>query len=259
MSKTNALIFGHSHVWSIKKALLSGLFTPGTNEISWPVLLCGTSEFPDDVVLYDSSGKERLNPCLISALRHHSANDPAVMNILVSVVQGNYYNNVALVQEPGESFDFVVPGHEHLPLNDTVQAVPYTAISESIANAAKSFPSYIKRLSGLGYKRAFHIGAPPPPASNDLIIEEFRNRVDDVDHIEVVEPYVRQKLWIAQNAFMNAYCRKYGITYISAPEKAITEDGFLKPEYIKDSVHGNAKYSVLVLQKVEAEITGETA
>jgi hypothetical protein len=171
------------------------------------------------------------------------------------MVQGNYYNQVALIQEKDHQFDFIVPGHESLPVLKDVDIVPYTAISDSLAEKAGNFPSYLKLLKSLGYKTALHIGSPPPPENNDLILEEVIKRTGPDETTSVVDASVRLKLWLTQNAFMRAYCRKYDIIFLEAPKSTKTKSGFLKPEYIKDSVHGNYKYAVLVLEDIEDSLS----
>jgi hypothetical protein len=73
MSNTiTALIFGHSHVWSLRRAIESHEYSTKDPNIEMKVILCGTQKFPGTLLCKSSQGSEYINPALISALSDFS-------------------------------------------------------------------------------------------------------------------------------------------------------------------------------------------
>lgn len=256
IKKVKALIFGHSHVWSIRRAIDSNEFLTKDQNIEMKVILCGTQKFPGTLLCNSSKGAEYINPALISALSDFSPriNDSSDQYILISVVQGNYYNIVGMLDE-GDPFDFVLPGREDLQLNTRGKIIPYGAIVDAItAQAAELLPFY-KRLSKLGYHSIVHLGAPPPHPECSKILAQLNADPKLAKKSLSVSPAVtRLKLWIVQDRVLTEMCIAAGITYLSAPGSAADERGYLKLHLCKDAAHGTSEYASMVLADVENHI-----
>lgn len=250
-----ALIFGHSHVWAIKRAL------PGARaELDYrpQVILCGTRQFPSNTYLMTLSGRPALNPALMSAF---ATADKRPEDWLVSAVQGNYYNQLAMfLTDPG--IDFVLPGHTGLPLDPDGVVLPFGAVRESMAAQMSEMPEFIRMLSGQAPQGQV-IALGPPPLRDDEMIRELRLRADAEARIS--PPFLRLKMWLLQNQMMQQICTRNGVHYLAGDLPGTTDaDGFLKPEFGKDAVHADHVYGALTLRQIgtliaRAPVAGETA
>jgi len=245
-----SLIFGHSHVWSVKRAMVEGGYQAVHPDYEARILLCGTAEFPGSLISYSASGGEMLNPCLLSQLNQNEPLDRA-RTTLVSMVQGNHYNVIGLVRD-GAQFDFVLPGREDLPVLPGAQIIPYGAVRDTIVNEMKELEAFLRRLKRLGFAYVFHVNAPPPIRSSDFILEELRKKgqVED-ETIQVTDPFVRLKLWILQKRVLNLIGNRLKMGCFHALPETQDKDGFLRQEFWKDSVHANEKYSAILLRQIE--------
>ena len=92
-----------------------------------------------------------LNPCLLSQLNQNEPLDRA-RTTLVSMVQGNHYNVIGLVQD-GAQFDFVLPGREDLPVLPGAQIILYGAVRDTIVNEMKELEALLRRLTEGWYSK----------------------------------------------------------------------------------------------------------
>lgn len=253
-----SFIFGHSHVWSIRRAIASGAYKPASEDFDLQVLLCGTREFPGPIISTASNGKLSLNSCLVSELRKVEGDYNRSSTNLISMVQGNYYNILGLVQSP-ELFDFIVPGAERLKRLEDALNVPFDIIDENFSRQTRDLEAFLKYLGGMGYRQVVHVDAPPPIESEDFIINDLSEKGDFNLNADRLSPaLLRKKLWLAQRTHIKGICDRQGVTYIGAPESAITQKGFLKREYWKDAVHANEHYSAKLLEALETTLKSGT-
>lgn len=249
-----SVIFGHSHVWPIKKAIQSGLYSASRDDYSVEVALCGTKDFPGPLISYDLAGAMHLNSCVAAFIQKMSLEELATTN-LVSVVQGNYYNIVGLT-ELEEPFDFVVPGCEQIELVSSRQLLSYDIVTEMIASHTRELIEFLKLLKKLSSNSVFHVNSPPPIESNHFINEDLSSKKIYSGQTSVIAPAsVRLKLWLTQKNIIESICRKLDVVFVGAPTDTITNDGFLEQKYWKDSVHANEHYANLLLEEVERETT----
>jgi hypothetical protein len=252
MSKaTTALLFGHSHVWSLQRAIATNEFTPANPDFSIETILCGTQRFPGTLLIRSSTGAEQINPALIGALADYPAIARGEERWLVSAVQGNYYNVVGMLDE-GTRFDFMVPGYEHLPLDTSGVILPYGAVAAAVLSAASELAPFFQRLSKLGYFGVVHLGAPPPNPSEDAILKQIASDPNLANRaLSVTSPTTRLKLWLTQEYVLQDICKRNGVKYLSAPRGSRDSAGFLVESQRKDAVHGNSAYATLVLRDLE--------
>jgi hypothetical protein len=247
---STSLIFGHSHVWSIKRALGQADYAPQAEGYESRVLLCGTNEFPGSLISFSDAGKEMINPCLLSQLNQIKDVDPS-RTTLVSMVQGNYYNIVGLVQD-GEAFDFVIPGREELPMLPDAKIIPFGAIWETVERETLELEAFLRRLTKLKYAGVIHVNAPPPIKSSEFIREELAKKGSaDSNGIQVTDPAVRLKLWIVQRRVLETLGRRLKFSCIHFPPDTVEGGGFLRKPFWKDAVHANEKYAALLLRQIE--------
>ncbi|OWK24289.1 hypothetical protein AJ87_24235 [Rhizobium yanglingense] len=104
------VFFGHSHVWALRAAFRTKAFQPSSPNFEVVIPLCGTKQFPGDVITYDAKGSEQINSALLSTLNGNPQTEQQDV-YLASVCQGNAYNAIGLLID-GQPFDFVVPEYE---------------------------------------------------------------------------------------------------------------------------------------------------
>ncbi len=253
--KVNALIFGHSHVWSIRRAIASGEFVTRDQDISLTVVLCGTQKFSGTLMCVSPSGDEYLNPALMGALSDYpAANSEKEHRFLVSAVQGNYYNIVGML-DSGDPFDFILPGREDISLNKTGKLIPYGAIVEAISAQSFELLPFYKRLKKLGYAGVVALGTPPPHPDSSQISTLLSCDAKLVNKtISVTSSATRLKLWITQERIMGDICKAAGVLYIPSPISAADTRGFLKTSLCKDAVHGTSEFAALALTDLVANL-----
>lgn len=247
-----ALIFGHSHVWSLKKAIMSGVYAPAAEGYSAEVVLCGTREFPGPLISTGLNGSKAINACLIASL---SGYQPGEANWLVSAIQGNFYNILAMIA-PDPLFDTTVPWQPDLPVEPSAVFLPYDAVFQMMKEHTEELELLLKQLPGLGFPNIIHINAPPPVESEEFILADLRekNAIASDTGQRVTPATIRLKLWLLQCDLIARLCHKIGVHCVHAPADTRDENGFLKREYWKDSVHANEAYSMRILQEVEKVI-----
>lgn len=244
------LLFGHSHVWSIKKAIAAGLYSPLNSDINSRAILCGTKDFPGPLVGTAFNGRQAINATLIAALSKIDKSIPAEDVWLTSVCQGNFYNVLGLLNVERE-FDVVIPHRNDLDVRSGVELVPYDALKTQLRDMMMELQMFLTALPGLGYKYIIQVNAPPPVRSNDYIKEQLISQKALEDGDSVASPNIRLKLWLIQQEAIKEMCGELGVHCLVAPIEAVDEVGFLKEEYWKDSVHANEHYSALLLRDIE--------
>lgn len=248
LPNTRTLIFGHSHVWSINRAISSGAYAPATPGFIQQVVLCGTKKFPGTLTTTSQSGARHVNSALMSTLADYPP-DEGTTSWLVSAVQNNYYNILGMLNN-GQPFDFVAPGFE--TVDRDAELIPYLAIRDSLRALMDELPVFFGKLKQMGYDGLFHVGAPPPHPSSDAIYTQLSNEPRfDTSRQAVTSKLVRLKLWAAQEGIMQEICASTGTRYLPAPPSCRDDLGFLRESLCKDAVHGNAEYATLVLKQIE--------
>jgi hypothetical protein len=212
------------------------------------LILCGTAEFPGSLV-YDNfrSGNPSITPTLLTAL-HHAGAAPQ-HDILVSGVQGNHYNAIGLLTD-GSPFDVHIPGWSRPPADD-VPLLPYRAAVEIMSEELREFDKFCERLKGLKYRRFVHL-ASPPPNPDQAFVRSKLPPLPTGEEPEISSADLRLKLWTIQTRLMEQIVSKYGGVLLQPPRDTRDADGFLAPQYWKDSVHANAAYHALQLEQIRA-------
>lgn len=250
MSVTRIVVFGHSHVWSMRRAISGLKSAPGTPEILAP--LCGTKEMPGPIVYHDFKGKIQLTSTISALLAKWSDHPEADTTWLLSMVQGNYYNQLGMVATDG-AFDTVLPFAPDLPLDEDAELIPYAALRDMLLDQMAEMKSYVRLMSKGAFSHRTILAGTPPPVLDDTPIRTLLSK-------EAVEdppsaPHVRLKLWLLQNALMEEMCDGTPLVYIpGTPTDTQDKTGFLRSEYVKDAVHANGEWSSLYLSKITSHL-----
>lgn len=250
---TPVLIFGHSHVWSIRAAIARDSPDP---RIAPEVLLCGTAAIPGSLTVAHLKAKRRaLNPAILGALRTATANEDRSDIWIASAVQGNYYNQVGMFWE-GSPFDFVLPSEPDLPLAPDAEIVPHSAIAEMLGRRMPDLGEYLAELARLEFAGFMVLGPPPPPRDSEHLLKLLRSQTPDADESTISAPFVRLKLWKLQNDIVGSLCADHGARYVRGDVPGtVDHDGFLRPEFVKDAVHASVEYSQRLIGRMADEVT----
>lgn len=245
MSRRKFFYFGHSHVWSIRRAIteFAGDFVD-----EHVALLCGTNEFPGPLISKHPNGSTIVNAAFVSAFNSVKFDDETHM---VLVVQGNNYNALGMFVE-GQRFDFVLPKDTGMPLTDDATILPVDSMRRMIQVTNSEFVPFLKRVGKMQSNKPIVVGPPPPVRGEEEIRALMDKRPKTDGKLLISAPFVRLKLWYLQTEFVAAHCLENGAIFINgALENTVDDDGFLLDEYVRDAVHANADYSRLLLQHIE--------
>lgn len=182
-------------------------------------------------------------------------------DVLVSMVGGNQYNTLGLLDNP-EPFDLVDPVTFEDPEPTAARIIP-------LAQMSAAFDAYVNgiRTKLTGFKadfpgRVLHINPPPPKGDNGYIKKNaegyFRSEGKVV--LNVSPPGMRRRLWLAQTLALERLCNEIGITFVGTPTEALDGAGFLvRPAYGADATHANALYGEMILRSLERLLAPEKA
>jgi hypothetical protein len=254
MGSTSILIFGQSHAMCLKAAWEKNLYRPLDSEISFQFPTVGTKKF-DELVTVESDGTNGIHSALRSELDACNAwNSPSDI-WFVSVVRGNTYNVHGLL-EPEQPYDFVQPSLAALPIRADVELLPYDAVREVFWRNAYNIRMLYKCLPRQNIKGILHLEAPPPIPSNEqcyvaverAMLAKSLGRPEDVT---VSAREFRLKLWKTQSDVMREVCLENNVIYVTPPNEAIDDEGYLKSEAWDGATHASAWYGALALRKIE--------
>lgn len=240
-------VFGHSHVWSVRR----NVNQPIADGFEFQAPLCGTKEMPGPLVYFQGE-KQRphLTPVLVALLNRLT---PSPDLWLLSMVQGNYYNQLGMLTS-GQPFDFIDPGEPEAPFDETALHLPYGAVKAAVERQMANLTHYLRRLKVSDFSEQMLIaGTPPPPRDTEV----FKPMLEEKGLMaELTPPHVRLKLWRLQDEIYARMSDEAGLRYVSAAmTHAQDGDGYLLPEYVKDAVHANGPWAALYLKKVAEEVT----
>lgn len=206
------------------------------------------------MLVHDQTSRNTvLNPVIIAALNETLAGAEWV----VSSLRGNAHDVLGLVNHP-VPFDFVLQGHEHLPLEPDAQIIPASLMTEILTAKMNKFMHGMKHLRSLSNLPCFHINPPPPIPSAEHIFACRSSSFHPLLEVHGLTPkLVRFKLWKLQAIISEQLCRSLGFHFVDVPPEAIDEQGFLIPEaWANNPNHGNAWYGGRVLLQLEKLLSG---
>lgn len=238
-------------MWSVRQAL-SKAHREESRHLDQQLILCGTGEFPGSLMYANfRSGSLSINAGLLSAL--HRAGAKPDTDVLVSGVQGNHYNAIALLTD-GAPFDIHIPGWPRMPADD-VPLLPLAVAEEILANELKEFQLFASKQRVLGYRCFMHLSAPPPVPDAEFIRSKLPP-LPSGEPPEISSADLRLKLWTMQQKMVRAAVEGHGGILLGPPAGTQDAEGFLKSEFWKDSVHANVNYAALQLNQIHAVMLG---
>jgi hypothetical protein len=153
------------------------------------------------------------------------------------------------------AIDFEIPWRQDLHIQSGRQVLPWRVVEKQVAAAlTKSFLNFVAIRRLLPDVHIYNVICPPP-------IE--RLNVDDPDRINYdpvslksAEEVVRLKYYIAYTQLLSRFTKELGIPAVWPPRQAVSDDGFLELEYVKDKIHGNMRYGEAVIDQIRACVAG---
>jgi hypothetical protein len=170
-------------------------------------------------------------------------------DLLVSMVGGNQYNSLGLIQHP-TPFDVAIGSYD-----DKCELIPYGLLYKTFYVGMKGNDfQRITDIIGSCRSRIIHIPAPPPKEDEEHILTKPESDFvkNGIATFGVTPARTRLKLWEMQMTVSKDLCHEIGIEFINYPDFAINERGFLKEEfYGSDATHANDKCGEQVLAFIQ--------
>ena len=176
----------------------------------------------------------------------HGKDDIVVISLL-----GTLHNILGLLQHE-EGFDFYLPENSAKDVCGEVTLIPNACLSAKfdelmrrnklLAEIAKHAPCSV-----------YHLSTSAPKKSNHFIADHASiYRGEEVSEANITLPNLRLKLWKIEMSILEKLCLEWGLKFLTVPEYALCDDGFLKECFYADDVtHANTKYGELVLEKLK--------
>lgn len=92
------------------------------------------------------------------------------------------------------------------------------------------------------------ISGPPPGKDQNLIRDQYRKK--GINDVWIADPNTRLICWSIQRDIIAGIAAAYGATLIPVPDELLDEQGFLRPSYYHDGVHGNRAYNEAMLSQI---------
>jgi hypothetical protein len=257
------MIIGGSHTAAIRFARNNELIKNLNIEFSIPIY--GANSFAGSLMMKNRIGISVLNPIIDTEIKKHKKSAAGRTLWLVSNFFGNHANRISLINTP-HSFDFYHPELIGDSFEEKIPLIPYLLVKDVLYEQLQPLEDFFLELKKKGLKNIIHIEGPPPIENQDhinssLLGEQKKLALSKVqtdekeEFIFEINPFkIRKKLWLLQSEVTKEICEKNDIIYLPPPSSTFNENGGLKEEAWRDSVHANAWYGLRVLQQIDQEI-----
>lgn len=176
---------------------------------------------------------------------------------LVLLWQGNYHNSRFLFSS-GTPFDFVLSSEPELPVDPQVRLIPESLLMEALALEIRQIQGAVERFLAAQAQRKIALVCPPPPKDDEAYLRQHALREPAFDafrELPLIAAPIRAKIWKLFARMHQDLCSKMGLRFIPAVPAAISEQGFLLPEYWeKDATHANALYGQRLLEHLQQQL-----
>lgn len=157
------------------------------------------------------------------------------------------------VQGQERPFDVILPFAPELPRIPDTELIPFGALYSLVKEGIGPYLRFNKRLSDITSLPVFQLLPPLPVGSQDIILETAPETLKSM-LLEngVPSPIIRYKMWRLWIHVAEEIAAELGVSIIPMPEEAKDENGLLKRQYARDSVHANASLGLLTWREINA-------
>jgi hypothetical protein len=169
---------------------------------------------------------------------------------IFSFISGTKHLEFSLrrVSDPAEpAFDFVLPESPDLPLDESALIVPTDAMREVMRHGYRSRFNVLATLTAAATTPVYQFA--PPPLAPDALIAKLAAKVGDPN--DRASRLVRWKLWRLTVDVFRETAERLGARFVDYPPDSVDADGFMRPELVRDSAHGNEAFGALVLDQIK--------
>lgn len=239
MDVRRIIFVGDSHIHAVQAGLARTAPRPGGISIE----AYRISTLKNGVTIGDLTFEEALDRA-----RALSPDD-----LLVTLLRGNQFNSMGLIQHP-RPFDLIVPEVSELSPNPAAEIIPLQTMRAYFERTLRT--GYGKQLLRFAEACGAQVACLAPPAPKEDTDHIMRNaetyfRDHGVSDFGVTPAIVRLKLWTLQQQALASFCKRHDLLFFGNPTEARDEAGYLRRQYYaRDATHGNAGYGELVLQQI---------
>jgi hypothetical protein len=256
-SEATIFVFGQSHAACLRYAWEQRRFRPDSGAMDFKFLLTNPKEL---VTSPEPGGTDAIPSVLADVFERHAVTSGTTEAWLMSVVRGNMASLIGLF-EPDPPFDFVHPDLPDLPLRENVPLMPYDLVMTPFREEAETVRRFFEALPRENVAGIVHLEAPPPIPSQaqveksleQAILRQSMNRPDAA----ISSPEFLMKLYRCQCDANREACSRANVHYVTPPEGAIDEHGYLRKKAWQGATHASAWYGALALKKIERLVASE--
>ena len=172
---------------------------------------------------------------------------------LITAVMGSCYWSQGLSHDP-RPFDFLIPELPEHKLSKESELVPYDLMRLRFHIDLDWQFGIVRSIREFTDLPIFNIEAPPPVASEQLMIEGVDQHAGVKASLEehgLPSVSFRYKFWWGWTDMTRCIGTDLGIHFVAGPPETRDADGFLNARFYLDGLHGTDEYGKLMAQAVE--------
>lgn len=166
-----------------------------------------------------------------------------------SMIGGNAHNALGLLRH-SRSFDFILPGEPHLPLEDGAEILTAGYVASALQRMVMVDLEAMRALRARA--PCTHIESPPPIGDDNHVREHLDPYFRDQPSPIIAARTLRYKLWRLNSMVIARFCADNDIGFQTAPTSTM-DGGFLSRDfYAHNATHANEAYGDEILRQVAA-------
>ena len=179
----------------------------------------------------------------------------AECDVLISTVFGNEFASFQFLQH-SVPYDFAELGKpaDNATLKPGTMPIDRNDVRAAIDVFVRQIVLVLKAIRNLYPKKKIMHMSPPPPIE-DPTVAKFQEGFEEAFKTRgITDSALRQKWYRSYCYLLRGRLKEAGFRTILPPGDAITEDGFIQPEFLEGLTHGNADYGRLSWQAILREL-----
>jgi hypothetical protein len=190
----------------------------------------------------------RFHPAIAADIR--AAIEQLQPTCLVAAIHGADHWIYGLCNDP-RPFDFLVPALPQYPLSSGAELIPYDLLLRRFRGDMDWQFGLIRSVMAFCDLPIFHIEAPPPVESADLMLRGIYGDTQvRMEQFGCPSIAFRYKIWWIWTQVTKSICADLGVHFVEGPPETRDANGFLDERYHLDGVHGTDEYGALMVREV---------